>query len=222
MIIGSGLLDDLAHSRRSAQGRHPHQPTLAQTAEVSGTLADKGSTRIASRSPTPRAGKDLPVLGFIWEVLGRIGIGRKDAIVSLGGERPPTSPVSPPRPGCAVSTSCTCPRRCSAWSTPRSAARPVSTPSGKNLVGAFHQPAAVIVDSRHWKRCRATSSSRNGRDREGGIHRRPRHSRPDRGRPGGGARPAEPCCRTDPARDRVKAEVVAADEKESQLREILN
>ena len=36
---------------------------------------------------------------------------------------------------------CRCPRACSAWSTPRSAARPASTPrAGKNLVGAFHPP----------------------------------------------------------------------------------
>ncbi|MCV7080989.1 3-dehydroquinate synthase, partial [Mycolicibacterium insubricum] len=35
--------------------------------------------------PDAEDGKDLPVVGYIWEVLGRIGLDRKDAIVSLGG-----------------------------------------------------------------------------------------------------------------------------------------
>ncbi len=49
--------------------------------------------------------------------------------------------------GTAVCRWCTCPPRCWAWSTPRSAARPVSNlPEGKNLVGAFWQPAGVVCD----------------------------------------------------------------------------
>ena len=43
-------------------------------------------------------------------------------------ERPPTSPASSPRPGCAACGSSRCRRPCSAWSTRRSAARPASTP----------------------------------------------------------------------------------------------
>ena len=50
--------------------------------------------------------------------------------------RPPTWAASSPPPGCAASAWCTCRPPCSAWSTPRSAARPASTPAaGKNLVG---------------------------------------------------------------------------------------
>ena len=45
------------------------------------------------------------------------------------------------------SVSSRCRRRCLRWSTRRSAARPVSTPSfGKNLTGAFHQPSGVLID----------------------------------------------------------------------------
>ena len=35
----------------------------------------------------------------------------------------------------------------------------VNHPLGKNLIGAFHQPAAVVVDPSCWRRCRAASSA---------------------------------------------------------------
>ena len=82
--------------------------------------------------------------------------------------------------------------RCSAWSTPRSAARPASTRrEGKNLVGAFHPPAGVVVRPR--QPC-ATLPDRDlveraGRGGQGRLHRRPADPRSGRGRPGGRARP---------------------------------
>ncbi|PRC43527.1 3-dehydroquinate synthase, partial [Mycobacterium sp. ITM-2017-0098] len=87
VIIGTGLLGDLA---RVLDGRHRvailHQPTLSQTAEVIRShLSEKGIDAHRIELPDAESGKELPVVGFIWEVLGRIGIGRKDAIVSLGG-----------------------------------------------------------------------------------------------------------------------------------------
>src|SRR6476660_1539816 len=86
-IIGTGLLGDL---QRTLEGRHKvvilHQPVLTQTAEdIRIRLADKGIDAHRIEIPDAEAGKDLPVVGFIWEVLGRIGVGRKDALVSLGG-----------------------------------------------------------------------------------------------------------------------------------------
>src|SRR6185312_3770682 len=87
VIIGRGLLGDLG---RVLQGRHRvailHQPVLTQTAEaIRSYLADNGIDAHRIEIPDAEAGKELPVVGFIWEVLGRIGIDRKDAIVSLGG-----------------------------------------------------------------------------------------------------------------------------------------
>ena len=60
--------------------------TLAQTAEaIRNALSDKGIDAHRIEIPDAEGGKELPVVGFIWEVLGRIGIDRKDAVVSLGG-----------------------------------------------------------------------------------------------------------------------------------------
>ena len=57
------------------------------------------------------------------------------------------SPDSPPPATCAASPTSRCRRRCSPRSIPRSAARPaINHPSGKNMIGAFHQPLAVVAD----------------------------------------------------------------------------
>ena len=84
VVIGTGLLNELENL---LSGRHRvailHQPLLAETAEaIRSRLADKGVDAHRIEIPDAEAGKDLPVVGFIWEVLGRIGIGRKDALVS--------------------------------------------------------------------------------------------------------------------------------------------
>ncbi|EUA55250.1 3-dehydroquinate synthase family protein [Mycobacterium intracellulare 1956] len=87
VIIGTGLLTEL---EELLCDRHKvaivHQPVLAETAElIRSRLADKGVDAHRIEIPDAEDGKDLPVVGFLWEVLGRIGIGRKDALVSLGG-----------------------------------------------------------------------------------------------------------------------------------------
>ena len=87
VVIGTGLMTELG---TLLEGRHKvailHQPVLAQTAEaIRNHLSDKEIDAHRIEIPDAEAGKDLPVVGFIWEVLGRIGIGRKDAVVSLGG-----------------------------------------------------------------------------------------------------------------------------------------
>lgn len=227
VVIGTGLLNELDELLSS---RHRvailHQPALARTAEtVRSHLADKGVDAHRIEIPDAEAGKDLPVVGFIWEVLGRIGIGRKDALVSLGGGA--ATDVA----GFAAATWL---RGIDIVHVPTTllgmvdaaigGKTGINTEAGKNLVGAFHQPLAVLVDL-------ATLETLPHNEIAAGMA--------EVVKAGFIADPvildlieADPQAALDPAGDvlpelirraiTVKAEVVAADEKESELREILN
>ena len=227
VIIGTGLLGDLA---RILEGRHKvailHQPVLAQTAEaIRAHLAERGIDAHRIEIPDAEAGKELPVVGFIWEVLGRIGLGRKDAVVSLGGGA--ATDVA----GFAAATWL---RGVDIVHIPTTllgmvdaavgGKTGINTDAGKNLVGAFHQPAAVLIDL-------ATLETLPRNEVIAGMA--------EVVKAGFIADPvildmieADPEAALDPTGEvlpelirravAVKAEVVAADEKESQLREILN
>jgi 3-dehydroquinate synthase len=227
VIIGTGLLGELGNT---LEGRHKvailNQPVLTQTAEVIRQhLADKGIEAHRIEIPDAEAGKELPVVGFIWEVLGRIGIGRKDAVVSLGGGA--ATDVA----GFAAATWL---RGVDIVHVPTTllgmvdaavgGKTGINTEAGKNLVGAFHQPAAVLVDL-------ATLETLPRNEIVAGMA--------EIVKAGFIADPvildlieADPEAALDPTGTvlpelirraiAVKAEVVAADERESQLREILN
>jgi 3-dehydroquinate synthase len=227
VIIGRGLLDDLT---RTLDGRHKvailHQPVLNQTAEaIRDHLSEKGLDAHRIEIPDAEAGKELPVVGFIWDVLGRIGIGRRDAVVSLGGGA--ATDVA----GFAAATWL---RGVDIVHVPTTLLAMVdaavggktgiNTDAGKNLVGAFHQPLAVLVDL-------ATLETLPRNEIVAGMA--------EIVKAGFIADPvildlieADPEAALDPTGTvlpelirravEVKAEVVAADEKESALREILN
>src|SRR6201984_2218594 len=227
VVIGTGLLNELDEllSSRHRVAILP-QPVLAPTAEtIRSHLADKGVDAHRIEIPDAEAGKDLPVVGFIWKVLGRIGIGRKDALVSLGGGA--ATDVA----GFAAATWL---RGVSIVHVPTTLLAMVdaavggktgiNTEAGKNLVGAFHQPLAVLVDL-------ATLKTLPRNEIVSGMA--------EVVKAGFIADPvildlieADPEAALDPTGGvlpelirravTVKAEVVAADEKESELREILN
>ncbi|MFA5710274.1 3-dehydroquinate synthase [Mycolicibacterium sp.] len=227
VIIGTGLLGELGEQLEGARRvAIMHQPVLTQTAEaIRSFLADKGFDAHRIEIPDAEAGKDLPVVGFVWEVLGRIGIDRKDAVVSLGG-------------GAATDVAgfvaATWLRGVSIVHVPTTllgmvdaavgGKTGINTDAGKNLVGAFHQPRAVLVDL-------ATLQTLPRNELVAGMA--------EIVKAGFIADPtildlieADPEAALDPSGTvlpelirrsiAVKAEVVAADEKESALREILN
>ncbi|MEB3071885.1 3-dehydroquinate synthase [[Mycobacterium] vasticus] len=227
VVVGTGLLGDLAEL---LAGRNKvailHQPTLEATAEgIRDYLSGKGIEAHRIEIPDAEEGKSLQVLGFIWDVLGRIGLDRRDALVSLGGGA--ATDVA----GFAAATWL---RGISIVHVPTTLLAMVdaavggktgiNTEAGKNLVGAFHQPAAVVVDL-------ATLETLPQREIVAGM--------PEIVKAGFIADPvildlieADPVAAMDPKGEvlgelirraiTVKAEVVAADEKESNLREILN
>ena len=227
VIIGRDLLDGLGDLLGS---RHKvvvlHQPVMSEVAEyVRNSLADSGVDAHRIELPDAEAGKDLPVVAFIWEVLGRIGVGRKDAIISLGGGA--ATDVA----GFAAATWL---RGVDIVHVPTSLLAMVdaavggktgiNTDAGKNLVGAFHQPAAVVVDL-------ALLETLPHNELVAGMA--------EIVKAGFIADPvildlieADPQAAVDPSGPvlpeltrraiQVKADVVAADERESALREILN
>ncbi|WP_024805503.1 3-dehydroquinate synthase [Nocardia sp. BMG51109] len=236
VVIGRGLLGDLVEQVARPGVRTVaifHQPPLAETAEAvrkALTDADPGSSgdpidahRI--EIPDAEAGKDLPVAGFCWEVLGRIGLTRRDVVISLGG-------------GAATDLSgfvaATWMRGVKIVHVPTTLLAMVdaavggktgiNTEAGKNLVGSFHEPAAVLVDL-------ATLETVPHNEIVAGMA--------EIIKAGFIADPVildlverDPQAALDPTGDvlpelvrraiQVKADVVAADLKESSLREILN
>ena len=227
VIIGTGLLGELGDLLGS---RHRvailHQPVLAQTAEViRNLLCNNGIDAHRIELPDAEAGKDLQVVAFLWEVLGRIGIDRKDAIVSLGGGA--ATDVA----GFAAATWL---RGVDIVHVPTTLLAMVdaaiggktgiNTEAGKNLVGAFHQPAAVIVDLAMLETLpRNELVAGMAEVVKAGFIADPMildliEADPDAAVDPGGSVLPELIRRA----IAVKATVVAADEKESALREILN
>jgi 3-dehydroquinate synthase len=227
VIIGNGLLGELT---RLLDGTHKvailHQPVLAETAEqIRTNLSDNGIDAHRIEIPDAEAGKELRVVGFIWEVLGRIGIGRKDAIVSLGGGA--ATDVA----GFAAATWL---RGVSVIHVPTTllgmvdaaigGKTGINTEAGKNLVGAFHQPKAVLVDLETLKMLpRNEIAAGMAEVVKAGFIADPTILDIIERDPEAAVEPDGPVLKELIRRAvAVKAEVVAADEKESQLREILN
>lgn len=152
VIIGRGLLNELVEAV-TGTGRARtvalfHQPSLVETAEVvRNALAEAGLDAHRIEIPDAEAGKELAVAGFCWEVLGRIGLTRSDVVVGLGG-------------GAATDlagfVAATWMRGVKIVHVPTTLLAMVdaavggktgiNTEAGKNLVGCFHEPAAVLVD----------------------------------------------------------------------------
>ena len=227
VIIGTGLLETLGEL---LAGRHKvvvlHQPVMTATAEViRKQLLDKGIDAHRIELPDAEAGKDLPVVAFIWEVLGRIGVGRRDAIVSLGGGA--ATDVA----GFAAATWL---RGVDIVHVPTTLLAMVdaavggktgiNTDAGKNLVGAFHQPAAVLVDLALLETLpRNELVAGMAEIVKAGFIADPAILELIEADPQAALDPRGPVLAELIRRAiQVKADVVAADEKESALREILN
>ncbi|PXW33750.1 3-dehydroquinate synthase [Nocardia sp. 348MFTsu5.1] len=227
VIIGRGLLTELVEAVAGADSvAILYQPTLAETAEViRKTLDENNFNAHRVEIPDAEAGKELSVASFCWEVFGRIGMKRNDVVVSLGG-------------GAATDLSgfvaATWMRGIPVVHVPTTLLAMVdaavggktgiNTEAGKNLVGSFHEPRAVLIDI-------ATLETVPRNEIIAGMA--------EVIKTGFIADPvildlieADPAAALDPTGPvlpeliersvRVKAEVVAADLRESSLREILN
>jgi 3-dehydroquinate synthase len=229
VVVGRGVRGELAATVTglgAAVAVLVHQPALAEVAEgIRCDLVDAGVDAHRVELPDAEDGKALTVAGFCWEVCGRIGLTRGDVVISLGG-------------GAATDlagfVAATWMRGVRVVHVPTTLLAMVdaavggktgiNTAAGKNLVGAFHEPSAVLVDLAVLDTLPAAELAAGSAEivKAGFI-----------------ADPvildlfeADPAAALDPAgvvlpelvrrSIQVKADVVAADLRESHLREILN
>ncbi|WP_189060477.1 3-dehydroquinate synthase [Longimycelium tulufanense] len=227
VVVGRGLLAELVEAVRDAPtAAIVHQPTLATTAEsLREELVSAGVDAHRVEIPDAEDGKSLAVAGFCWEVLGRIGLDRTGVVISLGG-----GAVT----DLAGFVAGTWMRGVRVLHVPTTllgmvdaavgGKAGINTEAGKNLVGVFHEPAAVLVDL-------VTLESLPRNELVAGMA--------EVIKAGFIADPrilelveADPAHAVDPTGDvlaelvrraiQVKADVVGADLRESHLREVLN
>ncbi|OZM73015.1 3-dehydroquinate synthase [Amycolatopsis antarctica] len=149
VVVGRGLLAELTEVLREASKvALIHPPTLTTTAEaIREELATAGLDAHRVEIPDAEDGKALSVAGFCWEVLGRIGLDRQGVVVGLGG-----GAVT----DLAGFVAATWMRGVRLVNVPTTllgmvdaavgGKTGINTDAGKNLVGAFHEPSAVLVD----------------------------------------------------------------------------
>ena len=151
VVIGRGLLDELiaaVQATGASRAAVLHPPTLELTAEaVKDALAEAGLDAHIVQVPDAEDAKSLEVLGFCWSVFGQIGLDRRDVVVGLGG-----GSVT----DLAGFAAATWMRGIPIVHVPTTLLAMVdaavggktgiNTEAGKNMVGSFHEPAAVVVD----------------------------------------------------------------------------
>ncbi len=229
VLVGRGVRDHLAATVAdlgAAVALVVHQPALAGAAQdVRDGLAAAGVDAHRVEVPDAEEGKSLAVAGFCWEVCARVGLSRSDVVVAVGG-----GAVT----DLAGFVAATWMRGVRVVHVPTTllgmvdaavgGKTGINTAAGKNLVGAFHEPSAVLVDL-------ATLDTLPTPELVAGMA--------EIVKAGFVADPtildlveADPAAALDPAGEvlpelvrraiRVKADVVGADLRESHLREVLN
>ncbi len=150
VVVGNGLLGDLSGVLGERVRRvlviHPRALRLTGDA-VRASLEADGFTALTAEIPDAEEGKHIQVAAFCWQVLGQNDFTRSDAIVSVGG-----GAVS----DLAGFVAATWLRGVKVVHMPTSllgmvdasvgGKTGINTAEGKNLVGSFHPPAAVLAD----------------------------------------------------------------------------
>ncbi|MGI8760812.1 MAG: 3-dehydroquinate synthase [Jatrophihabitantaceae bacterium] len=149
VLVGNGLGDELAPMLGgAARVAIIHPPALRARAEtVRDELGRRGLDAHALEVPDGEDAKTLAVADHCWDVLGRLGLTRSDALVGLGGGA--TTDLAGwvaagwLRGVRVVQVPTTLAGMVDAAVGGKTA---INTSRGKNLVGAFHPPAGVICD----------------------------------------------------------------------------
>jgi 3-dehydroquinate synthase len=149
VVVGHGLLGELpglvARAQRVAV---IHPEALRTTGEtIAEDLRGQGFEAHSVEVPDGEQSKDLKVAAYLWDVLGKAGFTRTDAVVAVGGGA--TTDL-------AGFVAATWLRGVDVVHVPTTLLAMVdaavggktgiNTSAGKNLVGAFHEPRGVLCD----------------------------------------------------------------------------
>ncbi len=150
VVVGTGLLGELPRMLGEGVRRVAviHPRALAATGEaIRQDLVDQGYEAHGIEIPDGEEAKLAPVASFCWQVLGQTGFTRSDAVVTVGGGS--TTDMG----GFVAATWL---RGVKVVHLPTTLLAMVdaavggktgmNTTEGKNLVGAFHEPAGVLCD----------------------------------------------------------------------------
>jgi 3-dehydroquinate synthase len=149
VVVGEGLLGELPELLKKAQRVAViHPEALRTTGEaVAADLRERGFEAHSVEVPDGEQSKDLRVAAYLWDVLGKAGFTRTDAVVAVGGGA--TTDL-------AGFVAATWLRGVDVVHLPTTllgmvdaavgGKTGINSSAGKNLVGAFHEPIGVLCD----------------------------------------------------------------------------
>jgi 3-dehydroquinate synthase len=226
VVIGRGLMDEVVAAVGGGTVAIVHPPTLADRAGgLRRRLAGSGLDAHLLPVPDAEAGKTLAVAGQCWDALAAMGMDRGGTVVALGGGavtdlggfvaagwmrgvrlvNVPTTLLGMVDAAVGGKTG-------------------INLDAGKNLVGAIHEPAAVVVDLTALRTLPADELVPGMAEiLKGGFIADPGILDLVEADPGAALDPdGDVLAELVRRKIQVKADVVAADLRESSLREILN
>jgi 3-dehydroquinate synthase len=226
VVVGRYLRAEVLDAVGSGAVAIVHQPTMVESAEtLRSVLEYLGSQAYRIEVPDAEDGKKLAVAGFCWDVLGQVGLDRTGTVVGFGGgavtDLAGFVAANWLRGVRVVQVPTTLLAMVDAAVGGKAG---INTDAGKNLVGAFHEPAAVLVDLETLATLpRAELVAGMAEVVKAGFIADPVILERIE---------ADPTAALDPSGEvleelvgraiKVKADVVAADLRESHLREVLN
>ena len=201
------------------------QPLARLAAPVVTSLQEAGLEVHVAPVPDAEAAKTVEVAAGLWGVMGQAGFTRSDAVVTVGGgsvtDLGGWAAAAWLRGVAVVHVPTTVLGMVDAAVGGKTG---INTAEGKNLVGAFHTPAGVLCDLEHLGGLPSADVAAGLAEVvKGGFIADPRILEIVEADAAGVQDPASvPLREIIERKIAVKAEVVAADLKESHLREILN
>jgi 3-dehydroquinate synthase len=149
VVVGEGLLGELPPLLAQATRVAVVHPTALRTTgeTIAEDLRQQGFQAHSVEVPDGEQSKDLQVAAYLWDVLGQAGFTRTDAVVAVGGGA--TTDL-------AGFVAATWLRGVRVVHIPTTllgmvdaavgGKTAINSSAGKNLVGAFHEPAGVLCD----------------------------------------------------------------------------